>query len=74
MLRISEIKLPLEHADDALRDAILAKLQISDDELVRLSMSRRRTRQNCSTNFNPIRTFPRRPIRLINLSQPRRMI
>ncbi len=33
MLRISEIKLPLDHADDALRSAIVAKLQISDDEV-----------------------------------------
>ena len=33
MLRISEIKLPLDHAEDALRSAIVAKLQISDDEL-----------------------------------------
>lgn len=41
MLRISEIKLPLEHADDALRDAILAKLQISDDELISFSIFKR---------------------------------
>lgn len=41
MLRISEIKLPLEHADDALRDAILAKLQISNDELVNFSIFKR---------------------------------
>ena len=33
MLRISEIKLPLDHSEDALRGAIVAKLQISDDEL-----------------------------------------
>lgn len=33
MLRISEIKLPLEHSEDALRKAILEKLQISDGEL-----------------------------------------
>ena len=33
MLRISEIKLPLDHPEDALRAAIVAKLQISDDEL-----------------------------------------
>lgn len=33
MLRISEIKLSLDHSEDALRSAIVAKLQISDDEL-----------------------------------------
>ncbi len=33
MLRISEIKLPLDHSEDALRGAIVTKLQISDGEL-----------------------------------------
>ncbi len=41
MLRISEIKLPLDHADDALRNAIIAKLQISDDELINFSIFKR---------------------------------
>ena len=41
MLRISEIKLPLDHADDALQSAIVAKLQISDDELINFSIFKR---------------------------------
>jgi uncharacterized FAD-dependent dehydrogenase len=41
MLRISEIKLALDHADDALRDAILVKLAISDDELINFSIFKR---------------------------------
>jgi uncharacterized FAD-dependent dehydrogenase len=41
MLRISEIKLPLEHAEDAVKDAILEKLQISDDELKGFSIFKR---------------------------------
>ncbi len=41
MLRISEIKLPLDHADDALRSAILAKLGISDAELKNFTIFKR---------------------------------
>ena len=41
MLRISEIKLLLEHSEDALKDAILDKLQISDDELINFSIFKR---------------------------------
>lgn len=39
MLRISEIKLPLEHSEDALRSAVFDKLQISDDELINFSIT-----------------------------------
>lgn len=41
MLRISEIKLPLDHSDDALKLAILDKLRISDDELINFSIFKR---------------------------------
>ena len=41
MLRISEIKLSLDHSEDALRRAILDKLQISDDELINFSIFKR---------------------------------
>ncbi|MEP6903366.1 MAG: NAD(P)/FAD-dependent oxidoreductase [Actinomycetota bacterium] len=41
MLRISEIKLPLDHAEDALRFAICAKLQISEGELKNFSIFKR---------------------------------
>ncbi len=41
MLRISEIKLPLDHSEDALRGAIVAKLQISDDELISFTIFKR---------------------------------
>ena len=41
MFRISEIKLPLEHSEDALRFAIVDKLQISDDELINFSIFKR---------------------------------
>ncbi len=41
MLRISEIKLPLDHAEDALRSAICAKLQISEGELKNFTIFKR---------------------------------
>ncbi len=41
MLRISELKLPLDHAEDALRLAILQKLEIKDDDLISFSIFRR---------------------------------
>ncbi|OWT77223.1 MULTISPECIES: NAD(P)/FAD-dependent oxidoreductase [unclassified Achromobacter] len=41
MLRISEIKLPLDHAEDALRLAILQKLEIAADDLISFSIYRR---------------------------------
>lgn len=41
MLRISEIKLPLGHAEDALRSAILNKLQISGGELINFTIFKR---------------------------------
>ncbi len=41
MLRISETKLPLDHAEDALTSAILGKLQISGDELKNFSIFKR---------------------------------
>ena len=41
MLRISEIKLPLDHAEDVLRGAIINKLEISDDELLQFSIFKR---------------------------------
>ena len=34
MLRLTEIKLPLDHPDDALQNAILKKLQITPEELI----------------------------------------
>ena len=34
MLRIAELKLPLNHAEPALREAVLARLGIADDDLV----------------------------------------
>ena len=33
MLRLTELKLPLDHAPDALRDAVLARLGIPADDL-----------------------------------------
>lgn len=41
MLKISEIKLPLDHLEDAHRRAILEKLQVSDDELIDFSIFKR---------------------------------
>ncbi|HNA81506.1 MAG TPA: NAD(P)/FAD-dependent oxidoreductase [Thiobacillaceae bacterium] len=41
MLRITELKLPLGHPDDALRAAILKRLGISDHELIRIDIHRR---------------------------------
>ncbi len=41
MLRLTEIKLPLDHAPEALRAAILARLQIRDDQLLRAEVYKR---------------------------------
>jgi uncharacterized protein len=41
MLRLTEIKLPLDHPEDALKDAILKKLQITPDELINYSIFKR---------------------------------
>ena len=41
MLRLTEIKLPLDHAEDDLRAAILSRLGIASDALVRYTIFRR---------------------------------
>jgi uncharacterized FAD-dependent dehydrogenase len=41
MLRITELRLPLDHADDALRSAIVARLRIADDALLAFTVFRR---------------------------------
>ncbi len=41
MLRLTEVKLPLDHPDDAVRGAVLARLGIADAELVNVSVFRR---------------------------------
>jgi uncharacterized FAD-dependent dehydrogenase len=41
MLRLTEIKLPLDHADDALRDAVLARLGVPAEELLDITVFRR---------------------------------
>ena len=41
MLRITELRLPLGHAEDALRPAIVARLQIADAELLSFTVFRR---------------------------------
>ncbi|MCY7277434.1 MAG: NAD(P)/FAD-dependent oxidoreductase [Phormidesmis sp. CAN_BIN44] len=41
MLRLTEIKLPLDHAQDAIKTAILKKLQISSDDLISYSIFKR---------------------------------
>jgi uncharacterized FAD-dependent dehydrogenase len=41
MLRLTEIKLPLDHAEDALRDAVLARLRVPAEELLDFSVFRR---------------------------------
>jgi len=41
MLRLTEIKLPLNHAEGELRTAILARLNIKDDELLGFNVFRR---------------------------------
>ena len=41
MLRLTELRLPLDHPDDALRAAVVAKLGIDDAALRRLSVFRR---------------------------------
>jgi len=41
MLRLTELKLPLEHPADALRAAILKRLELADDELIGFSIFKR---------------------------------
>ncbi|WP_336957940.1 NAD(P)/FAD-dependent oxidoreductase [Sphingobium aquiterrae] len=41
MLRLSEIKLPLDHAEEALREAVLARLGIAPEDLLSFSIARR---------------------------------
>jgi uncharacterized protein len=41
MLRITELRLPLDHADDALRPAVLSRLGLTDEQLKALSVFRR---------------------------------
>ena len=41
MLRLTEIRLPIDHAETALADAILAKLKISADQFIRYTIFRR---------------------------------
>lgn len=41
MLRLTEIKLPLDHAEEELRSSILKRLQIGDGDLLRVEIFRR---------------------------------
>jgi uncharacterized protein len=41
MLRINELKLPLDHSDDALRQAIVSKLMIQEDQLLAFGIFKR---------------------------------
>ena len=41
MLRLSDLKLPLDHAESALTDAILARLGIGADELTGYTVAKR---------------------------------
>ena len=41
MLRITELRLPLDHAEGALRPAVLARLGVRDDELTGVTVARR---------------------------------
>jgi hypothetical protein len=41
MLRLAEIKLPLDHTPDALRAAVVARLGIAADDLISLAVARR---------------------------------
>ena len=41
MLRITELRLPLDHAEDALRPAVVARLGIADVDLLSFTVFRR---------------------------------
>jgi uncharacterized protein len=41
MLRLTEVKLPLDHPPDALRAAVLARLGVADDDLIQVRVFRR---------------------------------
>ena len=45
MLRLTDIKLPLDHHESALRDAILARLGIAADELTGYTVAKRNPRK-----------------------------
>jgi Uncharacterized FAD-dependent dehydrogenases len=53
MLRITELKLPIDHPDEDLRPAILQRLGIESDDLVdftlfKRSYDARKNRRNCA--------------------------
>jgi uncharacterized FAD-dependent dehydrogenase len=41
MLRLTELKLPLDHPPDALRDAVLSRLDIPPEDLISITIARR---------------------------------
>src|SRR3954452_3495524 len=41
MLRITELKLPLDHAPEALRAAVIARLGVDDSDLIDFTIARR---------------------------------
>lgn len=41
MLRITELKLPLDHAPEAMAPAIAARLGLREDQIVRFAIARR---------------------------------
>ena len=41
MLRITELRLPLDHAEDALRPAVVGRLGVADADLLSLHVFRR---------------------------------
>lgn len=49
MLRLSDLKLPLDHPGSALTDAILARLGIAADELTGYTVARRYAARNSSS-------------------------
>ncbi len=57
MLRLTEVQLPLDHPESAIRAAILARLAIADDELIDFSIFKRSYDARKKTAINLIYTL-----------------
>lgn len=61
MIRITELALPLDHAPEALRAAILARLQLSDAELLSFTVFKR--------SYDARKKIPKSPLFTLSMWQ-----
>jgi hypothetical protein len=78
MLRITELRLPLNHPEEALRAAIVARLGVASTALKNFSVFKRgydaRKKRRCCTPTPPTRASAPRPTPRITSSAMRRPI